>query len=868
MRRLLRSRPAPALLVRLAAVLIALPLLGAGACDLHGVVLGLPAPDGSLPVTIALRAGIDPAAVRLALDGADVSAAFEPGGPGLTGTLPLPTPGHHRLTVTRPLTFFSAASITTGMNFEAPSAAPAVLALDPADGSTAVPPGAWLRFRLAESARETDLVGFGFGLECDGVRVARAAHALADGALVLNPSPALPPGATCRVVWRAVDGAVADTTFAVAPEAAGLPATALYDRTGPFTISPFPDDYWLADDPGQASGKRIALPELPFPHPLQRQAFATLTGLIDDVDGWSRQTPIVIALSHPLDDSMIPSDELASADPFTPIALVDVDPMSPQYRQRIPYRLLARSDPRPGAGFDHTAILFPSVDLRERGRYAMVFTRRAFATGEPGRGFGPAPQFEAVLAEPDADDAPETQQARRAVGAAVEAVASLDDVPIPREDIALALSISIRTQPSADDLTHVKELALASPAPELVLPDLAVDPCPTPGSFCIRLLTKRAVEVRGRVRLPRFRTAAQVFARDPNTGLPQPTGIDEVPLVLTLPHTALDAPAVPVMYQHGNPGSPAELLSVHNEQLDDAGFALLGFQDSLNRELAPDTTVQVLQVFIDLLQNQKMPEYWLQTGADQIFFLRAIQGMASLDLLHRGSDGQPALGPDGEPEIDPSLILYKGISEGANNAQRFLPFAPELLAAEATVGGARLAETLIHQSASEILEQITALLPELRPVELWVGLALFQAGFDPQDGHTYLRHLYREPLLPFAGSHDVTPPSTLWTEGVGDSLVPNNASRAMAAELGIPHVRPVASTLPTLVQIDTPLAGNLAPGVTAGYFQFDPWTTPDCLLRREFEGHFCPQSGAEAKAQRLHFLLTALDGAAEIIDPF
>ena len=867
-----RSRSASAPLVRAAvAALLALPLLGAGACNLHGVTLGLPTPDGAMPVTIELADNIDPALVRVTLDGIDVTAQFQPGGPGLVGSLPVPTPGSHQISVRRPLSLLPVSWLSSGLLFESPSAAPVVVSIEPAPESAAVPRGAWLRFRLAEPASASDVAGFGFGIDCDGVRVPREAHALVDGTLVLNPSPALPAGAACRVAWRADDGAIADASFTVAPDAAGDSAVALYDRTGPLSISPFPDDYWLVDDPGQPTGKRVDLPDPPFVDVLQRQAFSALAGLVSDADGWSRQTPIVIGLSHALDPSMIPATPVDSKDPASPIALIDVDPASPQFGERIPYRLLPRSDPwpAPSGSLHHAAIVFPTIDLREQGRYAMVFTRQAFAAGEPGRSFGPAPLFETALGPPSVGEDAEAERVRSALGDALEVVEALSDVPIPREDIALALSISIRTHPSVDDLVYVKELALASPPPEIVLPDLAVDPCPTPGSFCIRLIGNRALEARGFVRLPRFRDpATKVFARDPVTGLPQQLGVDDVPLVFTLPQAALDGPVFPLMYQHGNPGSPNELLGSNSEQIDNAGLALAGFQDSLNRDIGQDVENQVLAIFFDLVLNRKMPEYWLQTGADQIFFLRAIQGMASLDLLHAGPGGEPALGPDGVPEIDPSTILYKGISEGGNNAQRFLPFAPEILAAEATVGGARLGETLIHQSADQILLQIGGIMQNLRPVELWVGLSLFQAGFDPQDGHTYLRHLYREPLLPFAGSSDVTPPSTIWTEGIGDSLVPNNASRAMAAELGVPHVRPIAVEVPGLEQVDAPLAGNIAPGITAGYFQFDPFTTPSCIAVGQFEGHYCPQSGIEPKAQRLHFLLTALDGEAEIIDPF
>jgi hypothetical protein len=341
--------------------------------------------------------------------------------------------------------------------------------------------------------------------------------------------------------------------------------------------------------------------------------------------------------------------------------------------------------------------------------------------------------------------------------------------------------------------------------------------------------------------------------------------------MMSLPFEALDGPVPFVMYQHGNPGSPREAVRDGGTgYLDDAGWAVGGIQDTLNDEIS-ETNVALQVQFILLLSvsQQQLPDYWIQTGANMIGWLRAIQGLGSLDLMHRGEDGLPAIGPDGIPEIDPTRILYHGISEGGNNAQRFLPFAPEIIAATPTVGGARLGETIIHQSSDGILDQIGAFLPELRPIELWVGLSLFQLGFDYQDGHHYLKHLYKEPLLPFAGSSDVTPPSTLWTEGTRDELVPNSASRAAAHEVGVPHVRPVTRSLPMLAQVDAPLAENLGPALTGGYFQYD-WTTLPFCISAGFEnpGHGCPQRLPEAQAQRRHFLETALEGAAEIVSPF
>jgi hypothetical protein len=870
-----RSRPARARgsrPMRHLGLLLSLGILGASPCTLQTVVFHLPTAAGLQRIDVALPGGTDLSQVTLALDGADVTSAFAPGGIGLVGTLPVPPAGAHRLSLTRvyePLPGLPV-PFTNGFLFDSPAAAPDVASVEPASGVGA-PRSAWIRFRLAAAADSSALSGWGFGIECNGQSVARSAYALADGALILNPSPELPAGSSCRVAWRKSDGHVAETTFQVAANAAGGPGTALYDRSNPLSLAPFPDDYYTVADPTLPSGIGIDLPLPPFSDAFQQQAFQALVGAERGVDGWSRQPPIVLAFSHALDPSASPADEFASQDPFAPIALVDIDPASPDYQKRVPYHMTIRSDPAPaggGGGIDNVALLFPTIDLRERGHYALVVTRRAFATATPGRPFGPSAFFASVLAPPAPADATEVVRARDSIDPVLDAVAALPDVPIPREDVALAVRLSIRTQPSPADLVAVKEMALASPPPPLLLPDVNANPCPNPTTSCIQLLAGRALSVRGKVRLPNFRTALGTFEHDPTTGRPVQTGTNDVPFVLTLPLQSLSGPVIPLMYQHGNPGSPNEIFGSNNEQLDDAGFALTGMQDTLNREIGQDVALQTQVIFFFLVQAQQLPDFWNQTGADMIFFLRAIQGMGSLDLIHRDANGNPALGGDGSPEIDPSTILYKGISEGANNAQRFLPFAPEILAAETTVGGARLGETLIHQSADTILQQIGGFLPKLRPVELWVGLSLFQAAYDPQDGHSYLRHLYREPLLPFAGSTDVTPPSTIWTQGIGDSLVPNNATYAMVREMGIPHVRPIAHAVPTLQQVDPPLRENIAPGITSGFFQFDPATTPGCAGGVQPEGHFCPQSAPIARAQRLHFLLTALQGSPEIVDPF
>jgi len=167
----------------------------------------------------------------------------------------------------------------------------------------------------------------------------------------------------------------------------------------------------------------------------------------------------------------------------------------------------------------------------------------------------------------------------------------------------------------------------------------------------------------------------------------------------------------------------------------------------------------------------------------------------------------------------------------------------------------------------DTLGEIQQLLPGAPPTLLIAGLAALQNDGDRDDPIFLARHLYREPLA-VPGLGGATPPSLLWIEGIGDSVVSNNGTRSAADELGVPQVRPVAAPASFLPQVDAPLSGNFAGGVTGGHFQYLPSATPSCVEVRQLEGHYCPQIADEAELQTLHFFASAQAGGAEIVDPF
>jgi hypothetical protein len=702
---------------------------------------------------------------------------------------------------------------------------------------------AWVELRFAGDVplESKDLVV----LLCDGVTRDADMHLAAPDRLVVNPAGSLPGGADCVVGFSTVAGDEL-VHFSTAPAAPGF--TAVYDRRDRNAPLPFPDDFFLAPDWRTATGLRVEV-VVPNRSNSVRSLLGSMALTASDLDGWSPIGPIGVQLSAAPDPDTLPLTPEASLDPLATVGLFDLTPGSDTRGERIPFQLTIRSDTIAGRPTAHALVLFPGIPLASTGRYALAVTERVLSLdGEP---LARSAFFEEALRPrvPGADGA--LLRAHALAGELVEALEDVAPVPIPRDDLALAVRITARsTDAIPDDVLALREQVFAA-EPSFTVD--AIEPRP---------FGNVAALVYGTFESPNWMFGLSPFVERDAAGRPVPAPEKlQLPFVLALPRAAESGHAPLVMYQHGNPGSAENEVPGAASFLAPAGFAVAGFTDPLNR-FFPTVDDQTVGIFGVLLATGDVAEFWLQTYGEQLAFLHVLTSLGSLDVLPAGS-------PDGVPDLDPSTICYEGISQGSNHGQAFLAYAPEIAAAGLVVGADRLAEILEYQDRTLPLGGapfFTELLPPfvagVTMPDIWMGLSLFASLYDGQDPHNHAAFVYRDPVEVDGTTRKA---SILVLEGIGDSFIPNDATRSLAWTLGpVPHLAPTIVPVPYLPVAEGPLQGNVDAETTAAFVQFAPAgipgvpASPGCEFQDE--GHYCAQTAPEARALRAGFYASALEG--------
>lgn len=836
------------------------------AFDFELIALGdASAKAGSTRIELRVARGYVPGSLKVRLDGRWVRVE-SPGLPIGFRAIPLEfaaTGGRHQVNIQARFMTLGGVEIRRGRFFydeplPAPDVTARLVASWPMRATRNLSRSEWIQLKFSSPPGEEMISKFSLG--CASKKVRFAVHHVDETFLLLNPRRQLPAGVRC--VFRWMEGQKT-RRFAFRTAQEGPRVSVEYDREQPGFSAPFPDDYFTRADRTSATRKRIELSSGTEASPLNDFA-QSLESELRMLDGWSPVGHIYIALSGEIDMSSLPATADESIHPASAIQLLDIDPRGGTFGHRLPFNVEVRDDVDANGRVRHSLLLFPVHPMRLGARSAVVVTRALRAS--PGSPYEPSAFMDQVLNLVPRTASPAAKRARRSVSSALWVAENVAHPPIPRDDMALLVSFTTGTLPDlSDDLLSIRRRLQKAPLPHFEIESVE----PEAGDV--------AAVVTGTWHAPRFRDGANL-ARDAQ-GEPRWSATLPIPFILALPRNRPARGAPVVIYQHGNPGDAQREVPVEaRRSLAAAGFAVLGFTDVFNRELShgqPDEVsilTQLATSLVSLDKNRRLPDYWLQTHAEQLAFLRLVTALGDLDVL-------PAGAADGKPDLDLEAELsYLGMSEGANHAPAFLAYAPEVHAAALVVGGAPIAELVTHQID---LSGISSLAPSVMGQggrDLWLALSLLQTAIDRQDPIHHARHLYRDPI---SVDGDSRKSSVLLVAGLEDSRIPNRFSDSLAWLLGpIPILEPTAREVSFLQTQSGPIRANINSTTTSAYTQFVPEGLPgvgvapactaDAMSRAVArEGHFCAQISPASVEQRLQFFLSAQgEGAPAISNPF
>jgi dienelactone hydrolase len=397
----------------------------------------------------------------------------------------------------------------------------------------------------------------------------------------------------------------------------------------------------------------------------------------------------------------------------------------------------------------------------------------------------------------------------------------LERIGVPSGTVALA--ISFPTQTIEDDLLAIRarldqrlsdgslRVILADPDPD---DDLVIGVfqrgAPEFAAF-FAANPEVATVVHGLLPSPDFRGAGGIFDADKVSGAAAAADA-LLDVYLTLPASA--GPHRVVILQHGFAGDNSFGLTVANELARD-GLAGIAISAVLHGRRGN---------FLDLLSSTPLQvrDIFRQTNADQMALVRGIQAGVDVDA-------------DGAPDLDPDGLGYLGVSLGGILGGTFVAVEPAIQMAVLNVAGGRVAFLGDNPGTRPFYSQYYAMLSglDMNSAEFEIFrqrlLALGQQALDPADPLDYARRWSIEPFPGF------TPRRVLMQEGIGDQLVDNASSEALAAAGGLSANEPLSD-----------------PAGVSGLWRFDPPGGHGIFGR------------TDVRAQALRFLAS---GGTEIIAP-
>lgn len=651
-------------------------------------------------------------------------------------------------------------------------------------------------------------------------------------ALLLAPaacSDDVPPGVTARMN---LDGAFFDAPFPSAHRDRG---------DGSIDVSDFPADG----------------------NPLIEQM---ITLLDEGATGYSGNAAIYFTFDGPIAVDRLPETLEDSMDPASPVQLVNVDPESDHYGERIPVEVAFKASAETHTPANLLALLpFPGIVLEPNTTYA-AFVRRALGD-QAGRALFRSELLDELLND-DPIAGPHAEAMSEAFGAFNAWRREVGSPSIT--DIAAATVFT-----TGDPLEQMRLLyaQARTTSPEPATEIAAVE---TFDDYCV---------VSARVALPVYQRGPKPYEAFPDGQLAVDDGgrleeqaRDEVEVVFTIPHGTMPDTGFPiVLYAAGAEGKARQVIdrtaidADPDEGLGPAGegpakhyamrgIAAFGFPAPLTWERHPDDTGGLL-------------DFWnvANLGTFRDVLRQGVLDFATLVPLMATVQIDETMCPEattatGTFQFDPDQIYVHGHSTGATIGGAVIALDAELKAGIMSgAGGSWIYNVALAESPFD-LSGIAHLLLDYDPddtVDIFdPALTLFQHTLESVEVMSWGRATIHHTLS------GVPAKQLLHIEGVVDTYHFPRMANAYSMALGIDLVEPEAEDS---AAVDLALVGReVIPAPATGNIDGSPDFTAAVIQREQNhqDGHYVPFEFDDVKYRYACFIATAVEnGTATVAAP-
>lgn len=496
-----------------------------------------------------------------------------------------------------------------------------------------------------------------------------------------------------------------------------------------------------------------------FPNPESIELLDTFLAVGTQTEGFGHNSPIYFRVPGGMDETLLPDPE-DSTEPTSALQLINVDPRSPAWGERIPLRWESwTQDGSYSAEGLYAVGPLPGFPLRPRTTYALVVSTEVASASTA---------FEEAW---DADSA---------WGRALSPLRqSLSFLGLSKDDIGIATTFT-----TGDPLAEMESIARFLHE--------RVDPPTFQRDLEERYQLGTYEVYRTNYTTPVFMHGERPYddaggefqTRD--DGLPSIASWDPMRMSVVLPETREAPPpgGWPVMiYLHGTGGNYRTFCNSDRDLevanwLAPLGVVGIGIDLPLHGPRGTDDTLIDLHSF-NVLQPESALHIHRQAAADLLYLL---QGLATQQVLFNTPDGE-------EVVLDPNRIMVMGHSQGALTASLALPWAGSWLqGAVLSGGGGLLAITAVERDADFDFPELIRGLLEFddgeQVTEMHPALGLVQALVEPTDPINYARYWFRED----GGFTNARPTPVLVMSGIRDDQTPYRTAEALATAAGVPFV--------------------------------------------------------------------------------